>query len=133
MIESLVHGPSAPDSLALLAAPPPAHTSAPVTININPQIIYAIESLITREFLGQANFGPQANELLDLINRFGGREEATLKTALDELEDPAAPPTARSKAKDRLKNFLCQLPSTAKDIGIDILEKYIERKMGLGG
>lgn len=132
MIESLVPGPSASDSLALLAAPKPVQMTTPVTVNIEPQIIYAVESTIIHKVQGTVNLGPQAKELLALIDHFGGQDVAILQSALYELEDAAAPPTARSRSTDRLKKFLRELPRTAKEVGVSILEKYIEQKLGLG-
>jgi hypothetical protein len=54
-----------------------------------------------------------------------------LESAVPELEDAVAPPTDRSAAKRRLKQFLGQLAGTVRDIGVDLLEKYLEAKAGL--
>jgi hypothetical protein len=132
LIESLVPGASAPDSLALLAAPQPTPIPASVTIN-QPQIIYAVESAIFQRVRGGIHFGPQASELLALIDRFGGQEAANLESDLNVLTDPVAPRPARSRAKDRLKQFVGQLPGTTRDIAVDLLERLIARSLGLGG
>jgi len=74
LLERLVPGPTAPESLALLAAPWTAQPTAPVTVNINPQIISAMESTVIQNVQGTVHLGPQAKELLALIDRFGGQE-----------------------------------------------------------
>ena len=131
LLERLVPGASAPASVALLMAPQAHQPAAPVTVNINPQIISAAKSTIIQNVHGTVNLGPQAKELLALIERFGGPDAVNLESAVYELEDAAAPPTARAKAKDRLTRFLRQFATTAKDVGVEVLEKYIEQKMGL--
>lgn len=130
VLESLVPGSSAPESLALLAAPwtqPPAE----VTVNINPQIISAMESTIIQNVRGIVKFGPEVKEILALIDRIGNQDAAILQSAVYELEDAAAPPEARLAAKRRLRQFLGQLAGTARDVGIDLLGKYLESKAGL--
>jgi hypothetical protein len=131
LLERLVPGPSAPESLALLAAPWAPQSPTLLTVNINPQIIKAMESTIIQNVQGVVNLTPQAKELLALADRFGGQETAALQSAVYELEDTAAPPAARSAAKRRLKQFLGQLAGTARDVGVDLLEKYLEHKAGL--
>jgi hypothetical protein len=131
LLERLVPSPTAPESLALLAVPWTARPTTPVTVNINPQIISAMESTIIQNVQGVINLGPQAKEFLALISRFGGQEATTLESAVYELEDPAAPPSNKSVAKRRLKKFLSQVAGTAHDVAVDLLEKYLESRLGL--
>jgi hypothetical protein len=131
LIESLVPGPTAPDSLALLATPQPAQMTASVTVNINPQIISAVESTIIQNVQGTVQLGPQANQLLELIEQFGGHQRRELESAVYELEDADAPIAARSDAKRRLKTFLGRIAGPARDVALELLEKYIEDKLGL--
>jgi transcriptional regulator with XRE-family HTH domain len=125
LIESLVPGPSATDSLALLAASQAARPTGSVTVNINPQIINAVESRIIQNVQGTVNFGPQAEELLSLIARFGGQEAPTLEAAVHELENVHTQPNDRSVAKRRLKKFLARLAESVHEVGLDLLEKYL--------
>lgn len=90
-----------------------------------------MESTIIQNVQGVVNLAPQVKELLALINRFGGQEAAALQSSVYELEDTAALPAARSAAKRRLKQFLGQLAGTLHDVGVDLLEKYLESKAGL--
>ena len=128
LIESLVPGSAAPESLALLAAPLVKQVSAPVTIHISQQIIRAMESTIIQNVRGTVHLGPQAKELLALIERVDGKEAAELESAVYEVEDEDARPANRSAAKRRLQSFLSQLGDAARDVGIDLLEKYLESK-----
>jgi hypothetical protein len=77
LIEDLVPSPSASESLLMLAAPWTARPTVPVTVIHNQQIISAMESTIIQSIEGTVNLGPQAKEVLALIQRHGGREAAT--------------------------------------------------------
>ena len=131
LIEKLVPGPSAPDSLALLAAPQLTQTIPPVALNINQQFINSIEGTVIQNIRGTVHLGPGPKELLALIDRFGGEEAPLLETAVYELEDADAPSANRSAAKRRLMKFIGQIGGIAHDVGLDLLEKYLESKTGL--
>lgn len=128
LLERLVPGPSAATSWMLLAVPGTSRPAAPITVNINPRIISAVESTIIQNVQGTVHLGPQAKEILSLVERYGGQEAPGLESAVHELEDTAAPPAVRSAAKRRLKKFLGQLAGTVRDVGVDLLEKYLESK-----
>jgi transcriptional regulator with XRE-family HTH domain len=131
VIESLVPEPSAPESLMLLAAPWTARPTTSVTVIQNQQIIKAMEGTIIQSIQGTVNLGLQAKEVLTFIERYGGQEAAALESAVLELEDVAAPPAERSAAKHRLKQFLGLIRGTVRDVGVDLLAKYLESKTGL--
>jgi hypothetical protein len=131
LLESLLPRPSAPESLALLAGPRAVTGAGPVTVNINPQIISALESTIIQNIQGVVHLSPQSKEILSLIDRFGGDDTVALRSAIHELEDVDARPADRSAARNRLKKFLGQLAGTVHDVGLDLLEKYLESKLGL--
>jgi transcriptional regulator with XRE-family HTH domain len=131
LIEKLVPGPSASNSVALLAAPESVQSAAPLVLNINQQYIRAVESSIIQNIQGIVHLSPNAKEFLALIDRFGGKEVPLLRAAVHELEDPDARPTDRSAAKRRLKKFLSHVAGLAHDVSLDLLEKYLESKMGM--
>lgn len=135
LIQSHVPGPSAPDSLALLTAPRFAETTSPVTLNISQnisqQFVNTVENKVVQSVRGTVHFGPDARELLALIDRFGGQEAPLLEAAVHELEDTEARPVGRLAAKKRLKKFLGQIAGMVHDVGIDLLEKYLESKAGI--
>jgi anti-anti-sigma factor len=131
LLECFIPGPSAPESLALLAGSQAAAQIGAITVNINPQIISALESTIVQNVQGVVYLGSQAKEILALIDRFGGDDKAVLRSDVYELEDADAPRANRSAARRRLKNFLSQLVGTVHDVGLPLLEKYLEKKLGL--
>jgi len=51
-----------------------------------------------------------------------------LQSAVYELEDAEAPKPKRSAAKRQLKQFLAQVALAAKDVGTELLAKYLEGK-----
>jgi transcriptional regulator with XRE-family HTH domain len=128
MIGSLVPRPSAPESLALLAAPWTTRPTAPVTVINNPQIISAMESTIIQNVQGTIHLGLEPKKLLDFIDKFGGQETATLQSAVYELEDPAAPPSVKSSAKQRLKQFLSQVVGFGRDVTVELFADYLRSK-----
>jgi hypothetical protein len=127
MIDRLVPGPASAAPLALLATPL-AQSGAQMNLQINQQFITAVEGTIINSVVGTVNLAPQANELLALIQSFGGDDAATLQSAVYEFEDPGAPKGLRSAAKHRLKQFLGQVTDVAKDVGAELLSKYLESK-----
>ena len=131
LLEILVPGPSATESLALLAAPHQIQQAFPITMQINQQIINAVESTVIQNVQGTVHLGPEAKQLLALIERFGGREAGMLESAVHELEDVDTRPADRSTAKRQLKKFLGQLAGSVHDVALDLLEKYLESKLGL--
>lgn len=131
LIEKLVPGPSARDSLALLAAFRSPGSAPTLALNINQQFINAAESTIIQNVRGTVHLGPHAKELLELINRLGGQDAPVLEAAVHELEDTDARPIDRMAAKRRLKKFLNQIAGMIHDAGLDLIEKYLESKIGL--
>jgi anti-anti-sigma factor len=131
LLERFIPGPSASESLALLAGAGTIAQARSLTVNINPQIVNAMESTIIQNIQGVVNLGPQAKELLALIDRFGGAEAVSLQSDVHELEDDDAPSTSRSAARRRLKKFLGDLVGTVNEVGLSLLEKYLEMKLGL--
>ncbi len=128
LIENYVPGPTAPESLALLASPWNTHSTAPVTVINNPQIINTIESTIIQNVQGTIHLGLEAKKLLAFIERFGGQAAATMQSAVYELEDSAAPPATKSSAKQQLKMFVSQVAGFGRDVGVELLADYLRSK-----
>ena len=105
---------------------------AGIEININQQVIRAVEGTVIQNVSGIVNLAPQAKELLALIDAYGGQAANSLRTAVFEVEDKDAPLTERRQAKKRLMKFLNELGTIVRDLGVDLLEKYLESKIGLG-
>lgn len=109
-------------------------TEAPTAINANhidQLIVNTVEYSVFRNVRGTVNLSPQAVELLRLIDRHGGEGASALQTAVHELEDPDARPADRRKAKKRLVKFLSQVGKVTQDVAIEILEKYLEKRLGM--
>ena len=130
LLDQVVPSATAVPSLPAIAAPNLPHPSAQVNVTFNAeQIIYtAIDNI-----QGTANFGPEAKQLLALISRHAGAQAGPLSTALHELEDPGIPAKERSTAKKNLTSFLAELTKRLPDVGADLLEAYLKRKLGLPG
>jgi len=77
------------------------------------------------------NFGPEARQLHALIDQHAGMRAGPLLTALHELEDPGIPAKDRATAKKKLTSFLTDLAKKIPDVGVDLLEAYLKRKLGL--
>jgi hypothetical protein len=105
--------------------------STPINVQINQQIINTVEGSVLQNIRGTADLGPDAKQLLELIERFGGDDTNTLTSALFELEDPDAAKPVRVGAKQRLKGFLIRLGGVAQDVAITALTKYLETKLGV--
>jgi hypothetical protein len=80
---------------------------------------------------GTVHLGAQAKELLELANRFGGNEASDLESAVYELEDAASPVHSRLRARQRIKGFLLRLGDNVEAVGLAVLQKYVENKLGL--
>jgi serine/threonine protein kinase len=103
---------------------------AVIEININQQVIDKVEGAVIQNVSGTVNLGPRAQDLLKLIDDYGGAATGSLRTALHEVEDRDAPSARRHDAKKKLMTFLCQVGEIAKDVAVDVLEKYLESKVG---
>jgi hypothetical protein len=127
MVERLVPGPATSTPLALLAVPQ-AELSAPITVQVYQNFIAAAESTVINSVAGNLHLASQAQELLALIEQFGGQDAPVLQSAVYEVEDAEAPPAKRTAAKARLRRFLAQISSMAKDVSTELLSKYLESK-----
>ena len=125
LVERLVPRPGAAVPLMLVGG---LEHPAPLNVQINQQFIEASESTIINSVAGDVNLGPQAQELLQLIKDFGDSDAAALRTDVYVLEDPDVPTPLRSAAKSRLQRFLGQIGGIAKDVGTELLTKYLESK-----
>ncbi|MGA5709798.1 hypothetical protein ACPCK8_25625 [Streptomyces cellulosae] len=109
----------------LSGLPPGAH------VTINQQVFQNLRGTVVQNVQGTVNLGAEAKELLKLIATHGGEDEASLETAVHELEDPDARQSDRLSAKGRLSSFLLRLGNAVESAGIAALQKYLESKMPL--
>jgi hypothetical protein len=62
---------------------------------------------------------------------YGGTRAPALKEAVYEIEDQSATPEVRRVARNKLITFLRQVGQGVQQVTVDVLEKYIEAKLGL--
>lgn len=98
---------------------------------VNQQIIGSVEGIVVQELHGSAELGIDANELFQLIDRFGDKDVSALQSAVYEIEDGDARPEDRLAAKQRLKGFLYKLSGKVEDAALALLQRYVEDKAGL--
>ena len=128
LLNQVVPPPTAAPSLPAIATPGLHQPPTQMTMTFNAeQIIYAAIDNIQ----GTVNFGSEARQLLALINQYAGAQAGPLLTALHEVEDPGIPANERVTAKKKLTSFLTGLAKRLPDVGIDLLEAYLKRKLGL--
>jgi hypothetical protein len=112
-----------------------SHNKASVTINLNPQIVGTVNGVVAQEINGNQNLGVYGEELLELVQKYGEARANDLATAVYEIEDESVPKPERLKASQKLKKFLTNVARTGKDLGgkiaVDLLQKYIEKQLGL--
>ncbi len=102
-----------------------------VTVNVRPQIIHAVNAVIAQEIHGDVNLTEQDRKLLELIAEHGGDKKSQLTSSVREFADDSAPKAGRVGARQKLKGFLHQLGSKATDMGIGLLQAYLENRLGI--
>lgn len=107
------------------AQAPPA-----VTYLVGTQVIGNVTGIVAQEVSGTRNIGVQAGEILELVREFGGQNTPHLVSDVYELEDKDAKSESRLTARQRLKAFLYGLRGKATDSAIELLQAYIQSKLG---
>jgi hypothetical protein len=111
---------------------PKMNPSPSLTVNnFNPQFFNEVSGSVVQNIAGTVNLGAEAKQLLELAATFGGHERTQLETAVHELEDGGARGAERVAARGRLKRFLADLGNRGLGVGLDILQKYVEHKIGI--
>jgi hypothetical protein len=110
----------------------PAQTNAQhLTINLNPQTIETVNGVVAQEISGDQHVGVEAQQLLELIQQYGGNESRELASSVHELEDQSVPKGARLNAKQRLTKFLIGIGKSVQGVATNVLQAYIQSKLGL--
>ena len=102
-----------------------------ITVNVNSQIIDTVNGVIAQEIRGDQTIGVEAQQLLGLINKYGGVASQDLASSVHELEDKSAPKSGRLNAKQKLKKFLIEVSKKTGDVAMGVLQSYIEKQLGL--
>ena len=120
-----------PEAIGVIRVPGMAPNASVTVNNFSPQFINSVAGSVVQNIAGTVNLGAEAKQLLDLAATFGGHERTDLETAIHELEDDNARGPERIAARGRLKRFLADLGNRGLGIGVDVLQKYIEYKIGI--
>ncbi|PHN30121.1 hypothetical protein [Pseudomonas sp. ICMP 460] len=119
----------------------PLGTSFPSVLNgipqntgathISSQVINIASIAISQEIRGNKQLTEEDLKLIELIEQYGGKSKTQLESAVHELADTGIPEPERLGAKQKLKRFLYDVGSKATDLGLGVLQTYIEKKLGL--
>lgn len=120
-----------PTTNGVLEGPKVNQSSSLTVNNFNPQFNNDVAGPIVQNIAGTINLGAEAKDLLALAATFGGSERTQLETAVHELEDEGARGAERVAARGRLKRFLADLGNRGLGVGLDVLQRYLEHKIGV--
>jgi hypothetical protein len=121
-----------PSILAIDSTPLPQESQyRSLTVNLSPQIIHNVSGIITREIRGNVNIGPEGEELLALIERHSPEHSMELASAVHEISDASVARAEKLSAANKIKAFLYKLAPEASKIGLNVLQVYIEHRLGL--
>ncbi|GAB3546889.1 hypothetical protein J2S53_003136 [Actinopolyspora lacussalsi] len=118
------------DSSVISHTLPAQNTSSPNNVTIN-QIFGSVQHLVSGELNGTTNYGTQANELLELIDKLSPSNKPELETAVHEIEDQDASDEDRRTAGNKIKGFLFLAKDRITEIAYSTLQAYIESKLGI--
>ncbi|MER8524817.1 hypothetical protein [Mesorhizobium sp. M1272] len=102
-----------------------------LTVNIRPQIIQTVHGIVAQEISGSQHLSFEAARIIELAQEHGGGRASEIVSAVHELEDVDLPDGDRLSAKQKIKRFLFALGGKVGDVGLGVLQTYIERKLGL--
>lgn len=105
--------------------------AANVTLNLQPQIIHAVNSVVASEVRGDVHLTSQDQQLLSLIEQYDHTETTQLASAVHELADTSAPKPGRLLAKQRIVKFLIGITDKIGDVAAGLLQAYLQSKIGL--
>lgn len=129
-----IDGPGA--LLAALQTRPISHDAGrSVVLNYQPQFIQTVNGAVAQQINGTQSFGPDAMQLLDLIERVGGARARELAADLHELEGGETTDVTRLGAVGRIRSFLASVASRTADKAIEAAiasaQAYLVRSFGL--
>lgn len=120
-----------PAAIGVIEGPKSSLGPSVTVNNFSPQFIHEVAGSVVQNVAGTVNLGAEAKQLLELVATFGGHERTELETAVHELEDDGARGAERVAARGRLKRFLADLGNRGLGTGLDVLQKYVEHKVGV--
>lgn len=105
---------------------------APV-ININPIFVDKVDGIVCSEINGTVNQTTEDKMLIDFFKKLSENiaESITLQTALYELNDKSSSKESKRSSWQKISTFLVKAGDKIGDVGVVLLTKYLEQKMGL--
>lgn len=132
LLEQLVSKPTSFSPQNMLA---PGATVYPgvanLNLNLTQQYIGVVQGSVVNSVQGSVHLGPEAKDLLTLIDAHAGDERRILESALYELEDQEARNADRALARQRLKGFLIKVSGRVGGATLEMMQKYLESRLGL--
>lgn len=119
---------------SLLSAPfTSSHITAGgnVTLNIKPQFVQAVNNVVAQEIYGNQHFSQEHQRMIELIGQHGGEQKEVLETAVHEVADKSGKHIDKLRATQLIKGFLIEVAKKTGDVGIGILQTYLEKQLGL--
>lgn len=102
-------------------------------IGKQPIYINHVDKIIYQELNGNINLSSEDETLIEIINKYSSSlsEISALKTALFELKDKGVSKEHKRSAWQKLYGFLGKAGSKIGDVGVSLLSKYLEQRLGL--
>lgn len=103
------------------------------TIIIQPNIIDKVESVIISELNGNIKLNAEELEISKLIEKYSSNilENSELQTSLHELNDNGSSNDQKRSASQKIYSFLSKVADKVGDVGVALLSKYLEQKIGI--
>lgn len=112
-----------------------ATRAAHITYNIRPQFIQTVNGIVAEEMNGTQHFESEYKQLLDFVRTHARDKSTDIETAVYELADNSGRQVDKLKATQKIKSFLIdaskRLGKETVSMAFDILQKIVEKKMGL--
>lgn len=102
-------------------------------ININPLFVDKVDGIVCSEINGTVNQTAEDKMFIDFFKQLSENiaESITLQTALYELNDKSSSKESKRSSWQKISTFLVKAGDKIGDVGVALLTKYLEQKMGL--
>lgn len=101
-----------------------------VSLHFTEQNIAKLDGIVAHAIHGNVDLTHDERQFMEAIASHGGGDRRELTTALYQLRDPGTTDAERVTAGQRLRTFLLNLGQDVKGIAVDLLQAYIEKKLG---
>jgi hypothetical protein len=102
----------------------------PVSIHVNSQVINTVNGVVAHEIRGDVNLSERDRELLQLVSQHAGDQALELASAVRMLADEGISKPQRLGCGQKLKSFLYSIAPKLGQTALNVLQSYLERKLG---